>query len=218
MRLRGGDVNQASPRCSLHLQHLTHFTDTPATFHSVYSCYSSVLVNAHMKIYCSLIHPPMCLFKCCILDLSLFTYVDCPTDVLSLSDPQWMDAPALGGIKLSLCFEQLAELRAQRHEHLRGRNNVTSCRSPTKEIDTKQIKDQLKERRQQEFLKRRSLSSEPLCPSHSAETLSPSRVYIQKSPVGRGRGMIVPQSCVTDGPSSHRQVTTSPKPSSLTVV
>lgn len=115
-------------------------------------------------------------------------------------------------------FEQLAELRAQRREHLRWRNNVTSCRSPTREIDTKLIKDEMKNKRHQEFLKRRSVSLEPCGPSHSAETFSP-RLYsklscanIQNAPEGR-LVMVVPQSSTS--PNSHRQVTkiiTNPAP------
>lgn len=120
-----------------------------------------------------------------------------------------MDVLAVSGIKLSpvKCFEQLAELRAQNHEHLRGRNNVTLCRSPTREIDTKLIKDELKKKRHQEFLKRRSVSPEP-------ETFSPklcsksSYPTIQNPPTGiRHPAKIVQRSSITDGPSSHRQVT-----------
>lgn len=114
-----------------------------------------------------------------------------------------MDAPALGWAKLSPVkgFEQLAELRAQRREHLRGRNNATSCRSPMRDIDTRLIKDELKKKRHWEFLKRRSVSLESGC---SAETFSPkphskwSAPSIQNTPRGR-LGMTVPQ--------SHRQVT-----------
>lgn len=127
-----------------------------------------------------------------------------------------MDALAVSGIKISSVkgFEELAEFRAQNHEHLRRRNNVTSCRSPTRGIDTRQIKDELKKKRHQEFLKRRSVSPEPRCPSHSPETFSPklysksSHTNIQNTLTGiRHPVMIVPHSSVTDGPSSHRQVT-----------
>lgn len=124
-----------------------------------------------------------------------------------------MDVLAVSGLKLSPVkgYEQLAELRAQNHEHLRGRNNVTSCRSPTREIDTKLIKDELKKKRYQEFLKRRSVSLEPCRPSHSPETASPKLC----SPTGREHSvMIVQQSSTMDGPNSHRQVTK--KPHSLT--
>lgn len=59
-------------------------------------------------------------------------------------------------------FDRIVEIRAQRHEYLRGRNNVTSCRSPTRETDTRWIKNELKRKRQQEFLRRR-LVSQDLC-------------------------------------------------------
>ncbi|KAG7227112.1 hypothetical protein INR49_022460 [Caranx melampygus] len=41
---------------------------------------------------------------------------------------------ALAGIELSpvKVFDQIVEVRAEKREHLRGRNNVTSCRSPTR--------------------------------------------------------------------------------------
>lgn len=127
-----------------------------------------------------------------------------------------MDVVAVSGLKLSPVkdFEQLAELRAQNHEHLRGRNNVTSCRSPTREINTKLIKDELKKKRHQEFLKRRSVGLEPCHPSQSPETSSPKLC----SPTGRKHPvMIVQQSSTTDGSNSHRQVTKyHKKPHSLT--
>lgn len=106
-----------------------------------------------------------------------------------------MEAPALGWVKLSPVngFEQLAELRAQRHERLRGRNNATSCRSPMRDIDTKLIKDELKKKRHWEFLKRRSLSPEISPKPHGRW----SHTSIQISPTGLG--MTVPQ--------SNRQVT-----------
>ncbi|CAG6021296.1 unnamed protein product [Menidia menidia] len=58
-------------------------------------------------------------------------------------------------------FDRKVTIRAERHEHLRGRNNVTSCRSPTRDLDTRSIKDELKRKRHQEFLRRRSVSPEP---------------------------------------------------------
>ncbi|XP_013875692.1 TRAF3-interacting JNK-activating modulator [Austrofundulus limnaeus] len=58
-------------------------------------------------------------------------------------------------------FDQKANYRAEKREHLRGRNNVTSCRSPTRDDDTRQIKNELKEKRHLEFLRRRSVSPEP---------------------------------------------------------
>ncbi|KAM4571511.1 TRAF3-interacting JNK-activating modulator [Fundulus diaphanus] len=58
-------------------------------------------------------------------------------------------------------FDRKVDYRAEQREYLRGRNNVTSCRSPTRELNTRQIKRQLKEKRQSEFLRRRSVSPEP---------------------------------------------------------
>lgn len=76
-----------------------------------------------------------------------------------------MDTRAASGLQVSPMkdFDQIVEIRAEKREHLRGRNNVTSCRSPTREFDTKQIKNELKEKRHLEFLRRRSVSPEPCC-------------------------------------------------------
>nr|XP_015823195.2 TRAF3-interacting JNK-activating modulator isoform X1 [Nothobranchius furzeri] len=117
-------------------------------------------------------------------------------------------------------FDQKADYRAEKREHLRGRNNVTLCRSPTRDDDTRQIKNQLKEKRQQEFLRRRSMSPELKCgkcsrqrkPSpqtfsflnHSSrsrsETLHPNT---PSSPSANGhRGMILtPESRITEYPT-----------------
>ncbi|XP_043978133.1 TRAF3-interacting JNK-activating modulator isoform X2 [Gambusia affinis] len=79
-------------------------------------------------------------------------------------------------------FDRKVDYRAERREYLRGRNNVTSCRSPTRELDTRQIKKQLKQKRQWEFLNRRSLSPEPqsskciIC-STDLSSLSESHLY-----------------------------------------
>lgn len=135
---------------------------------------------------------------------------------------------ALGGIKISSVkeFERIVEIRAQRHEHLRQRNNVTSCRSPTRELDTSQIKNDLKKKRYQEFLRRRSVSPEPCCSNHcTRKNYSPKIYYsleqhsssskmlhanIQNTPIDKGRSaMSLPsRSSMTDGPSSHRTVNT----------
>lgn len=86
-----------------------------------------------------------------------------------------MDTLAAGKVHLSaLNFEEKSLIRAEQHEHRRGRNNTTSCRSPTREIDTKSIKNELKEKRQLEFLKRRSVSPE-MCGSKSGERQSKKR-------------------------------------------
>uniref|UniRef100_A0A8C6PRS1 TRAF3 interacting protein 3 n=1 Tax=Nothobranchius furzeri TaxID=105023 RepID=A0A8C6PRS1_NOTFU len=117
-------------------------------------------------------------------------------------------------------FDQKTDYRAEKREHLRGRNNVTLCRSPTRDDDTRQIKNQLKEKRQQEFLRRRSMSPELKCgkcsrqrkPSpqtfsflnHSSrsrsETLHPNT---PSSPSANGhRGMILtPESRITEYPT-----------------
>ncbi|XP_076027331.1 uncharacterized protein traf3ip3 [Genypterus blacodes] len=73
-----------------------------------------------------------------------------------------MDALSLSGLQLSPVrhFEDIINIRAERHEHMRGRNNVTSCRSPTREMDSKLMKRELKERRHLEFLRRRTVSPE----------------------------------------------------------
>ncbi|KAE8293365.1 hypothetical protein D5F01_LYC08476 [Larimichthys crocea] len=81
-----------------------------------------------------------------------------------------MDALAVSGLQLSPVkdFDQIVEIRAEKHAHLRGRNNVTSCRSPTRE-NTKLIKNELKEKRHQEFLRRRSVWSEQVTPTRREE-------------------------------------------------
>lgn len=144
-----------------------------------------------------------------LLDLFLFLLVVFLT-CFPISDAEWMDAPVLSRTKAVpvKSYEQLAELRAQRHEHMRWRNNVTSCRSPTRESDTNLIKDEMKKKRHQEFLKRRSVTLEPCGSSPPAETFSPNRPNVPNAPAGKGhRVMIVPLSSTLQGPSSHRQVT-----------
>lgn len=84
-----------------------------------------------------------------------------------------MDALTVSGIQLSPVrhFERMVDIRAEKREHLRGRNNVTSCRSPTREVDTRRIKNELKEKRQREFLRRRSVSPEA-CASNTTNYYS----------------------------------------------
>ncbi|XP_071399672.1 TRAF3-interacting JNK-activating modulator [Centroberyx affinis] len=60
-------------------------------------------------------------------------------------------------------FEEIVEKRAEKREHLRGRNNVTSCRSPTRDFDTKLIKNIQQQKRHLEFLRRRSVSPDQGC-------------------------------------------------------
>ncbi|XP_061908162.1 trichohyalin-like isoform X4 [Entelurus aequoreus] len=71
-----------------------------------------------------------------------------------------MDVLRLGGLRVSPLrhFDHKLEIRAEKYEQLRGRTNVTSCRSPARDDGTAQFTHRLKERRQAEFLKRRSRS------------------------------------------------------------
>ncbi len=138
-----------------------------------------------------------------------------------------MDSLALSGLQLYPVkeFDRIVEIRAQRHEHLRGRNNVTSCRSPTREIDTWQIKKDLKKKRHLEFLRRRSVSPErcglksslktkpsPNIPSikgHSSISKSETfYTYIQNTPSSNGHPVMIlsPNSSMTDGPSTSKWV------------
>ena len=57
-------------------------------------------------------------------------------------------------------FDQKEEKRAEKYQQLRGRNNTTSCRSPTRDVDTRLIKDMLQHKRHLEFQRRRSGSPE----------------------------------------------------------
>lgn len=59
-------------------------------------------------------------------------------------------------------FDKTAAVRAEKRELLRRRNNVTLCRSQNRDFEGKLIKSELKEKRQLEYLKRRSVSPE-LC-------------------------------------------------------
>ncbi|XP_040009214.1 TRAF3-interacting JNK-activating modulator isoform X2 [Xiphias gladius] len=129
---------------------------------------------------------------------------------------------ALAGLQLSPVkdFDHMVEVRAAKREHLRGRNNVTSCRSPTRELDTRLIKNVLKEKRHLEFLRRRSVSPE-LCglkskrtkPSpktssmkhhSSSSTLETLQTNIQTIPTANGhpKNILSPNRSITDGPST----------------
>nr|XP_057939231.1 TRAF3-interacting JNK-activating modulator-like isoform X2 [Doryrhamphus excisus] len=68
-----------------------------------------------------------------------------------------MDALGGGGRRVSPLedFDRKLEIRTEKHERLRRRTNVTSCRSPVRDDDTFRIKHRLKEKRQSEFLRRR---------------------------------------------------------------
>lgn len=52
-------------------------------------------------------------------------------------------------------YEYKVEQRAVKHREISHRNNTTSCRSPTRDLDTRWIKDELHRKRQFEFIKRR---------------------------------------------------------------
>ncbi|XP_056239854.1 cingulin isoform X2 [Seriola aureovittata] len=127
----------------------------------------------------------------------------------------------LAGIELAPVkdFDRKVEVRAEKREHLRGRNNATSCRSPTRELDTRLIKNELKKKRQLEFLRRRSVSPELCGPSSrikpSPRTFSVTRhssssklqtfhSNIQTTPTANGhpKMILTPDSGEMDGPSS----------------
>ncbi|XP_053481179.1 TRAF3-interacting JNK-activating modulator [Ictalurus furcatus] len=52
-------------------------------------------------------------------------------------------------------YDLKVERRAVKHRNLAERNNITTCRSPTRDVDTKWIKNELHRKRQDEFSKRR---------------------------------------------------------------
>ncbi|KAF4109953.1 TRAF3-interacting JNK-activating modulator [Onychostoma macrolepis] len=52
-------------------------------------------------------------------------------------------------------YEYKVEQRAVKHREISHRNNTTSCRSPTRDMDTRWIKNELHRKRQFEFFKRR---------------------------------------------------------------
>lgn len=52
-------------------------------------------------------------------------------------------------------YEYKVEQRAVKHREISHRNNTTSCRSPTRDLDTRWIKNELHRKRQFEFFKRR---------------------------------------------------------------
>ncbi|KAK9515960.1 hypothetical protein VZT92_026556 [Zoarces viviparus] len=130
-----------------------------------------------------------------------------------------MDALTVRCIQLSPVkhFEQIVDIRAEKREHLRGRNNVTSCRSPTRELNTRLIKNELKEKRQLEFLRRRSVSPEPCGLNttnyYSGRKPSPKTFLMkQYSPISKSETLhtnvqntmmiLTPNSSVTEGQST----------------
>uniref|UniRef100_A0A3Q0RE02 Uncharacterized protein n=1 Tax=Amphilophus citrinellus TaxID=61819 RepID=A0A3Q0RE02_AMPCI len=131
-----------------------------------------------------------------------------------------MDALAISGLQISpeKYFDRILDIRAEKREHLRGRNNVTSCRSPAREINTRQLKNELKEKRHLEFLRRRSVSPEPC--ERSSRRKSPvfsgkyhsssySREAVQTNTQNaKGHPLIAltPNSSTTDDPGSSKWV------------
>ncbi|XP_041655551.1 TRAF3-interacting JNK-activating modulator isoform X2 [Cheilinus undulatus] len=135
-----------------------------------------------------------------------------------------MDDLAIGGIDLSPFknFDLIVDYRAVKREHLRGRNNVTSCRSPTRELDTFHIKTELKEKRHLEFLRRRSVSPDPSTKCSSKRRRTPKTASMKQystirkldtlhtnvhtSPTSNGRPLMIltPNSSITDGPSTSK--------------
>ncbi|CAJ1085367.1 TRAF3-interacting JNK-activating modulator [Xyrichtys novacula] len=141
-----------------------------------------------------------------------------------LSPHTAMDVLAVYGIECPPMkdFDQIVDYRAEKREHLRGRNNVTSCRSPTREFEPIRIKSELKEKRHLEFQRRRSVSPEPSAnliskkkpkrktlsmkyysPNSKSETL---HTNVQKTPTSDGRPLMVftPNSSLTDSPSTSK--------------
>ncbi|KAM9343700.1 uncharacterized protein traf3ip3 [Pholidichthys leucotaenia] len=124
-----------------------------------------------------------------------------------------MDAPDFREIQLTPMknFDQLLEIRAEKREHLRGRNNVTSCRSPTHEFDTKLIKNELKDKRHQEFLRRRSVSpdtSSSKSEKHSSKRKNSPRTTLHTNTQNRhnanGQPVMILTTHSTDDPSSSK--------------
>lgn len=111
-------------------------------------------------------------------------------------------------------FDQKIEIRAERHEQLRGRNNVTLCRSPTRENETLRIKMELKEKRHLDFLRRRSVSPEPpgvsRCRNCSSRfKFSQGRPRSSKAGFpdsSTSNGHLVTMSCASDGQRSDHWV------------
>ncbi|XP_029912318.1 TRAF3-interacting JNK-activating modulator isoform X2 [Myripristis murdjan] len=104
-------------------------------------------------------------------------------------------------------FEQLLQQRAEKHEHLRGRNNVTSCRSPTREFDTKLVKNVLQEKRHLEFLRRRSVSPEKSCVQSVKAGYRPSK----KKRSAKTRS-VKHQGPITEPDTMHTNIHMSPTP------
>lgn len=66
-------------------------------------------------------------------------------------------------------YDQKLEHRAAKHECLRDRNNVTSCRSPGTPQES-EWKSNMRRKRQREFQKRRQINSEASLPAPAKDT------------------------------------------------
>ncbi|XP_062315900.1 TRAF3-interacting JNK-activating modulator isoform X3 [Osmerus eperlanus] len=78
-------------------------------------------------------------------------------------------------------YDHMLEERAEKHESLRGRNNQTSCRSPTRGIDTKWMKAEMQRKRQLEFDRRRTVSPDLTCPESGKKSKGQSSIKKGKS-------------------------------------
>lgn len=67
-------------------------------------------------------------------------------------------------------FDQIMDKRVEKYQILRERNNTTSCRSPTRGLDTKSIKDMLQHKRHLEFQRRR-LGGPQLYPERTVKSI-----------------------------------------------
>ncbi|CAL8258194.1 unnamed protein product [Gadus morhua 'NCC'] len=88
-------------------------------------------------------------------------------------------------------FDQKEEKRSEKYQHLRGRNNKTSCRSPPRDVDTRLIKDMLQHKRHLEFQRRRAGSPE-FCPER---TVNPIYCSTKRNPLAK-TGHVKHQSAV----------------------
>ncbi|XP_051949684.1 TRAF3-interacting JNK-activating modulator [Xyrauchen texanus] len=64
-------------------------------------------------------------------------------------------------------YEHKLEQRAVKHREISDRNNMTSCRSPTRDLDTRWIRNELHRKRQFEFSKRRPVDHGEYAPLSS---------------------------------------------------
>ncbi|XP_057213501.1 TRAF3-interacting JNK-activating modulator [Triplophysa rosa] len=74
-------------------------------------------------------------------------------------------------------YEHKVEQRAVKHREISDRNNMTLCRSPTRDLDTRWIKTELHRKRQFEFSKRRPVDRDTYAPLSSM----PRRKYLRET-------------------------------------